>query len=153
MANAVLLSFRCVGGQGKPKVVPVWLPAATTLAAALAFAQAFVPVLEDVIDPYVQKASVTFDLDISGQTKGTPDANTRTHDGVRMQFDTAGRYDFGDWFPGWKPAYLSDTDIVVNAQTSALKAAFVDGLGGTLPEDGNGNDVTAFVKAKYAYRK
>lgn len=153
MANDVLLSFTCVGSAGKPKTIPVWLPAASTLADATTYAQAFVTAVEDCIDPYVQKASVIFEIDISGQTKAAPDGTTRTHDGARFLFDTAGRYGAGVWFPGWKPAFLSDTDIVVALATTALKAAFTAGLGGIAPTDGNGNDITAFLKGKFAYRK
>lgn len=153
MADDVLLSFRMVGNNGKPKTVPIWLGAATTLAEALAYAQAFVGPVEDLSDAYVQRAVVEFPLDISGQTKGAPDGDSYTHDGGRFTHDTVGRYAHGTWIPAIKPAYLADTEIIDDLVVSAVEAALRVGLGGLAPTDGNGNDLTALLSKKRAYRK
>jgi hypothetical protein len=154
MADDVLLSMRQVATVGKPKATLVHLPSTTTLAAATTFAQSFTSLLEDVSDAYVAEAAVTFLLDISGQTKAAPDGATRSGDGARFLFDAAGRYGHGIWVPAFKPALLSDVDVLTDEQVVIdFIAAYVSGLGGTLPTDGHGEDLTAFLKARFAWRK
>lgn len=153
MADDVLLSFRMEATNGKPKVVPVWLPAASTLADALAYATAFTPVLEAVSDAYVQKASVEFALAVQGASKGAPDGNAYSHDGARILHDTAGRYSHGTWVPAWKPALLADDVVIVDLAVTALEAALRVGLGGIAPVNGHGLDLTAYLGGKRAYRK
>jgi hypothetical protein len=154
MADDVLLSFRMQGEVGTPKVVPIWLGSAVTLADCLSYAQAFVPVLEDVSDAYVVSAAVQFALNISGQSSGATSGPTRTNDGARFSFDTAARYNWGLWIPAFKPALLADQDVdFTDLAVTALEAAIRVGLGGITPTDGNGNDVLGTSKGKFAYRK
>lgn len=153
MADDVLLSFRMVGSAGNPKTLPIWLGSATTLAEALAFAQAFVGPIEAMSDAYVQRAVVEFPLNISGQTKGAPDGAARTNEGARFTHDTAGRYAHGTFLPAVKSIYVADTEIVDHLVVTAVEAALRVGLGGLAPTDGNGNDLTALLSKKFAYRK
>lgn len=153
MADDVLLSFSMQAATGKPKVVPVWLPNATTLAACLSYAQAFVPLLEDVSDAYVASANVTFSLDVSGQSNGITSGAEFINYGARLLHDTAGRYAHGTWIPAWKPALLAGNEVIVDLKVTALEAALRAGLGGILPTNGHAEDITAYRGGKRAYRK
>jgi hypothetical protein len=154
MANDVLVSFKMVGDNGESKAVLTPLISSSTLADALAYAQAMVPILEAISDGYVESAAVQFELDISGQTNGETSGDTRTNDGARFSFDTAGRYSWGVWIPAFKPGLLADTEVKTD---EAVVLAFTDGITGTIggkhTYDGNGNLVGAIKTAKYAFRK
>lgn len=153
MADDILVSFRMVGTNGKPKVVPVWFLPATTVADALLYAQAFVPVVEDVSDAYVFSAKVEIPLNIAAQSKGAPDGASYTNHGARFLHDTAGRYSHGTWIPAFKPALLAQENVIDDLAVTALDAALRVGLGGVAPTDGNGQDLTALLAKKTAYRK
>lgn len=153
MADDVLISYQMKGTNGKPKVVPVWFASTLTLADALAYSQAFVPVVEAVSDAYVAAANVTFSLNIAGQSAGAPSGPQWTHYGARLLHDTTGRYSHGTWIPAFKPAFLADNDVITHLTVTALEAALRVGLGGIAPTDGHGEDLTAYLGGKRAYRK
>lgn len=153
MADDLLVSFRMVGTNGKPKVVPVWLPNATTVGDVSLYAVAFTPVVEAVSDAYVQSCTLEIPINVSAASKGAPDGAAYTHDGARILHDTAGRYSHGTWIPAWKPALLSDGVVITHLDVTALEAALRVGLGGITPVNGHGLDLTAYLGGKRAYRK
>lgn len=152
MADDLLMSFRVVASGGPPKIVPIWLPNATTVGDCQLYATAFIPVLEAVSDGYVQAASVEIAMSTAA-SKGAPDGASYSNHGARILHDTAGRYAHGTWVPAWKPALFAGDDVTNVLAVTAFEAALRAGLGGIQPLNGHGLDLTAYLGGKRAYRK
>jgi len=153
MADDVAMSVKGVDFNAKSKTTLVFFPNATTLAAVQAYATAFAPLYEAIVEAKITEMNVNFPLTVPNG-KANPGAGVRINEGADFSYDTPGRYNFGLWVPAIKLAKLSgDTINAADADIIAFNNAIVGGLGGTLPTDGYGLDVNLFLKGRFAYRK
>lgn len=77
--------------------------------------------------------------------------------GALLNFSTAGRYNYGLWVPGAKQDIVAGQGLdTAHADVQALADVLVNGtagLGGLMPHNGHGVDLTAFITGDITFRR
>lgn len=149
-----LLSFSILDDDADRRTVNIFFDAAITPAALAAFATAYEPLLDAVIDGQIIEASYTVGLVLAGGLKAAPVAQSEVQKGANWSYLNASRFKHGIWIPSFKPTlFVGDTVNQAGAGVAAFNAAHITGIAGTAPTNGQGFDLTALASAKKTFRK
>lgn len=128
------------------------LPAATTQADVVTFAQAFAALVDDAIEGVIESIQATLSVALPAGLKGSTTLSDVEH-GARMTFETASGYTTSFRLPTIKDAQLVGKNVLQSSdEMTALIAAVVTGLSGVAPCDQRGEDITGIVSAVESFR-
>lgn len=154
MASDVLVSVNLLDADGDTRAAKVHLPAATTEADIQTFATAYMPLLDAVVDGKITAASYSKPLTLPGGLKAGAVANSEVQKGANFSFVNASRYKYGVWIPAWQPGlFTGDLVNQAGAGVANFINGYIAGLGGVLPTNGFGFDLTALAHATKTFRK
>jgi len=154
MASDVLVSISVLDADGDTRSAKAHLPAGTTEADIATFATAYMPLLDAVIDGKIISAEYSKPLTLPGGLKAGAVANSEVQKGANFSFVNSSRYKYGVWIPAWTPTkFTGDLVDQAGGGVAAFIAAYVAGLGGVLPTNGFGFDLTALATATKTFRK
>lgn len=149
-----LLSFSILDDDADRRNVNLFFDGAVTPAALAAYATAYEPLLDAVIDGQIIEASYTVILTLAGGLKAAPVAQSEVQKGANFSYANASRYAHGIWVPSFKPTlFVGDTVNLAGAGVGAYNTAHITGIAGTAPTNGLGFDLTSLKKATKNFRK
>lgn len=159
MANASV-TYTIQDADGDVKSLPIIFPRGTlTLAQIDAFASAYAPLLDAVLDAQIVGISTSIDLAIPNGLKSSAASGTDVERGALFTFNAANTpYVWSAFLPGFATAKFSGDEVnKTDSAVAALIGAMVSGLtnaGATVsPSDKYGNDLTALKAAVKRFRK
>lgn len=153
MAVVSVLSYQFTDADGNRKSLPVYVPAAATLANLQLFSDALVALLDDHTDAQVTGITATVGLTTPGGLKTEPVAGSNVQEGALLSFGlAASNYTHGVFVPGWAEADFSGAEVV-DENITALIAQFVTGSNSVAPTSREGLDIDAYVDGSKRFRK
>jgi hypothetical protein len=132
----------------------VWLPGATTLANAQAFADAYSELLDAVIDGKIARVGIVFEAEL-GDVKADAVAGCDVENGALFIYD-AGAYTFRHRVPTITPTLIVPTSRDVDTSdpdVAALIAALITGLDGVAPCEHRETDIDALKSARELFQR
>lgn len=149
-----LISFTVLDDDADTRTVNIFFDAAVTPAALAAYATAYEPLLDAVIDGQITGARYSVDLTLAAGLKAAPVAQSEVQKGANFSYLNASRYAHGIWIPAFKPTlFVGDTVNMAGAGVAAFNAAHLAGIAGTAPTNGLGFDLTSLKGTKKTFRK
>lgn len=139
--------------KGDVSTREVYLPVATTAAAAVTFAGSFIALIDDITSGEIVSAGVNLEIDISGLTN-SPVSTADLQEMARFAFRDAAGFLTSITIPTFPEVYfLAGTNQVDTAQANvaAFITAMEDGLAGTSPTSLHEDDLTALETAVEAW--
>ena len=151
-----LLSFRMVDYNGTRRTAKVHLPDGMTLAEYTVAAQEISSQLDNVTGCRIQSSVLEFVTTPAGGLKAVPDDAVEAERGGLLQFATAGRYNYGFWFPGVLETFVAGQELDVSGALATVRDLLIGplsaGAGDAHAHDGYGNDVESLVSTKKTFR-
>jgi hypothetical protein len=128
------------------------LPAATSQADVILFAQALASLVDKVTEGVVESIQATLGIALPSGLKATTVASDVEH-GARLSFATASGFTTSFRLPTIKDAMLVGKEVYqADTDMAALIAGIVTGLEGVAPCDQRGSDITSVVSAVESFR-
>lgn len=156
MALTNLLSVQITDADGKVKTMPIYFPAATTLAELQDYADAMLPALDAVIDGQITQATVTLQLTLVGGLKSAAVDGNRVREGALLRYPADNTiYKHSIFVPSWENAGFAG-DVVLETGAYATFQATISAGGGdpvVEPTDEYGNDLNALINGERRFRK
>jgi hypothetical protein len=153
MAVVSVLSYQLTDADGNKKSLPIYVPAAATLANLQLFSDALAALLDDHTDAQITGISATVGLTTPGGLKGTPVAESNVQEGALLSFGlAASNYSHGLFVPGWAQADFSGGEVV-DENITALIAQIVTGSNSVAPTSREGLDIDAYINGLKRFRK
>lgn len=152
MAAVVGITITAQDDEDQKSTMHFFLPATVTLAQATSAAQALVTLVDAITSGVIISVSMAFGVALPGGIKVTPTLPSKVENGARFAFRTAGGYISSVRISTFDQALIgansSDVDVE-DADVAAFVNALEDGtgLGGGLPCDYRGDDITALIAA------
>lgn len=151
-----LISFPITDYAGNRKNMVVHVADGLTVADYESIADQFSVQLDNVTAGIISDAVLRLSLPVNGAVKAVADSNDNAKRGALLNFDTAGRYNYGLWVPAIKNALITGQSIELTGAVTTLGNIMVDGLTapGGLRQFHNGydQDITAFLGAIGTFR-
>lgn len=155
MALVDVVSFGILDFSGNRKSFPIYIPATATLAQANAWIAAGAPILDALIDGLIQDVSITLAGTLPGGLKTSAVAGNTVHEGALWAWDAAStNFEYGDFMPSVANAnFVNDEVDFGNADVTDWIAQMISSGAGTEATDRYGNDLTAYLRGRRAFRK
>lgn len=153
MAVVSVLSYQFTDADGNKKSLPVYVPAAATLANIQLFSDALAALLDDHTDAQITGISATVGLTTPGGMKSVPVAGSNVQEGALLSFGlAASNYSHGLFVPGWAQADFTGPAVIAE-NIAALIAQIVTGSNSIGPVSREGLDIDAYITGQKRFRK
>jgi len=157
MALVSVASIGIVDSSGNRKTLPVYFPATNTLAEIQTEINSLVPLLDTAIAGKIADASVTLALTLPAGLKANAVGGDNTvHEGALLTYDAANTaFSYSLFIPSFlNGLFEGDTVSLTNlaGAAEALIGEIEDG-GDAAATDRQGNDLTAYISGRRAFRK
>lgn len=154
MAQDLLYSVRVDDAAGRSRRHTVNLPSTMSIANVTTFSDAYLVLLDAIMDGLVTEATVKLPVALVGGLKGAAIANGDVRIGALFSLINPSGKLKDVWVPNFTPSKFTG-DLVNQAATglAAYIAGLVSGAGGFSPTNGYGDDLTALDHAIKSIRK
>lgn len=145
MALVHVVSVGVLDYLGDRKTMPLYLPAATSLATLASVLDTSLNALDDAMDGQIVDVSVSIALDLPSGLKSSPVTGKDVHNGANLTYDPADTdYAFSIYVPTWKEAGFSGQAVVTSgvygtAETQLVTDNWTDRDGNTFDGYVSGN--------------
>jgi len=154
---AITVVYGVKDGKGKISNFQMNVPNSTALADVIDFATGMIPLVLALITGGLTHIGIAFDIsDILSAGDDTAAATSDVEEGARFQFITNGGYDTALRLPTFDEAKIVAGTRLVNQADAAVIAfnlAMLTGIGGVVPTDTRGDDITGIAFEREDFQK
>jgi len=150
MAQVHVVSIGIEDFLGKRKTVPLYAPAATSIATLTSILDSTLNAMDDAIDGQITDIHVSFALPLPSGLKSAPVTGNKVYEGANLTMDPADTdFAFSIYIPTWEEAGFSGDSVL----TSGVYGTFEDQLVTDNWTDRDGNTFDDFTVGTRVKRK
>ncbi len=150
MAEVHVISVGVVDFLGKRKTIPLYAPAATSLATLASILDTTLNAIDDAIDGQIVDISVQLSLTLPSGLKSAPVTGNKVYEGANLTYDPADtNFAFSIYIPSWKEAgFAGDVALTTGVYGTAEDQLVTDNW-----TDKDGNTFDGFTVGSRVKRK